>query len=50
LVDRCGVARARQVWVVPTLRDGKVYFQADSDSQLTKARAHAPRRCRVHLR
>jgi hypothetical protein len=24
---------------VPELRDGNVYFQADSDSQLTKARA-----------
>jgi sulfur transfer protein SufE len=28
-----------QVWVYPTLTDGKVYFQADSDSQLTKGLA-----------
>lgn len=29
-----------QVWVLPELReDGKVYFQADSDSQLTKGLA-----------
>ncbi|GFH21777.1 SufE domain-containing protein, partial [Haematococcus lacustris] len=29
-----------QVWVVPELRDdGKVYWQADSDSQLTKGLA-----------
>jgi len=27
-----------QVWVVSELRAGAVYFQADSDSQLTKAR------------
>lgn len=37
---------ALQVWVQPELRDdGRVYFQADSDSQLTKARsgvAHVP--------
>lgn len=26
-----------QVWVVPTLKDdGKIYWKADSDSQLTK--------------
>eukprot|EP00898_Chlorokybus_atmophyticus_P001981 jgi/Chlat1/2784/Chrsp187S02951 len=28
-----------QVWVVPRLEDGKVYFSADSDSQLTKGLA-----------
>ncbi|KAK3251382.1 hypothetical protein CYMTET_39277 [Cymbomonas tetramitiformis] len=28
-----------QVWVVPTLEDGKVYFTAESDSQLTKGLA-----------
>jgi len=28
-----------QVWVYPTLEEGKVYFQADSDSQLTKGLA-----------
>lgn len=28
-----------QVWVVPTLEDGKVYFRAESDSQLTKGLA-----------
>jgi hypothetical protein len=29
-----------QVWVVPELRaDGRVYWQADSDSQLTKGLA-----------
>ena len=26
-----------QVWVSPELREGVVFFQADSDSQLTKA-------------
>ena len=26
-----------QVWVKPELRDGKLYWQADSDSALTKA-------------
>lgn len=30
--------RPPQVWVHPELRDGKVFFAADSDSQLTKAR------------
>ena len=28
-----------QVWVYPELRDGRVFFQADSDSQLTKGLA-----------
>jgi BolA-like protein 1 len=28
-----------QVWVKPTLREGKVYWAADSDSQLTKGLA-----------
>jgi BolA-like protein 1 len=28
-----------QVWVSPELREGVVFFQADSDSQLTKARS-----------
>ena len=28
-----------QVWVVPEVREGKVYWRADSDSALTKARA-----------
>lgn len=27
---------ATQVWVVAELRDGKLYWKADSDSQLTK--------------
>ena len=35
-----------QVWVHPELReDGRVYFQADSDSQLTKARQKRSRPC-----
>eukprot|EP00850_Spirogloea_muscicola_P002661 SM000010S04299 [mRNA] locus=s10:883459:884719:+ [translate_table: standard] len=28
-----------QVWVLPALRDGRIYFQAESDSQLTKGLA-----------
>lgn len=37
-VQACCVA-GLQVWVVPELRaDGKVYWRADSDSQLTKVR------------
>jgi len=34
----CWLTR-RQVWVVPELREGLVYFQADSDSALTKGLA-----------
>ena len=26
-----------QVWVVPEVREGKIYWRADSDSALTKA-------------
>jgi len=33
-----------QVWVVSELRAGAVYFQADSDSQLTKVRQLRPER------
>ena len=28
-----------QVWIVPTLKDGHIYYMADSDSQLTKGLA-----------
>jgi len=28
-----------QVWVVPEVREGKIYWRADSDSALTKAGA-----------
>ena len=28
-----------QVWVVPDVRDGKIYWRADSDAQLTKGLA-----------
>ena len=39
LLLRSYAACHTQVWVHPELReDGRVYFQADSDSQLTKAR------------
>lgn len=31
---------AAQVWVVPEVKDGKVYWKADSDSALTKVRTH----------
>ena len=29
-----------QVWLVPTLKDGKVYFKADSDAMLVKGIIH----------
>ena len=32
-----GICRSAQVWVRPEVRDGKIYWQADSDSALTKA-------------
>mmetsp|Transcript_2697 Transcript_2697/g.9693 ORF Transcript_2697/g.9693 Transcript_2697/m.9693 type:complete len:173 (+) Transcript_2697:173-691(+) len=28
-----------QVWIIPTSSDGRIYYQADSDSQLTKGLA-----------
>lgn len=40
-----GAVLLLQVWVVPELReDGRIYWTADSDSQLTKVRGgNAPR-------
>lgn len=36
-LDSQGLELALQVWVVPTVKEGKVFWQADSDSMLTKA-------------
>lgn len=39
LITTLTLVRWSQVWVKPDVRDGKLYWKADSDSVLTKVRA-----------
>ena len=40
IMPQADICMALQVWVKPEVRDGKVYWLADSDSALTKVVSH----------